>query len=175
MVTLAFHEISDRSARDIWMWLARDKRAAEVAVSPANERGATFSRDSRLLAYISDESGQDQIYVQRYSGRERAIFSNEGGTEPVWSPNGYELFYRNNDRLLAVTIRAEPRLPPARPRNCSRDSSCRRLGGTASRITTCLRTASPLSWCAARTASEMHLRVIPNWHEELKRIVVPAR
>ena len=172
---LAFYEISNKSARDIWMWLARDQRAEEVVVSSANERGATFSSDGRLLAYISDESGRDEIYVRRYPGREHEIVSNDGGTEPVWSPNGHELFYRNNDRLLAVTIRADERIAAGAPRELF----------TGSYVPAPRETGVPnydvspdgQSFVMIRSAGsvDMHLHVIQSLHEELKRLVAPTR
>ena len=43
------------------------------------------------------------------------MVSTEGGTEPVWARNGRELFYRNGDRMMAVSIATEPSLTPSKP------------------------------------------------------------
>ncbi len=65
------------------------------------------SPDGRWLAYVSDESGNDEVYVRSFPGMEgRYQVSREGGAEPVWSPRGGELFYRSGPLLLAAQIRA---------------------------------------------------------------------
>jgi eukaryotic-like serine/threonine-protein kinase len=75
--------------------------------TPANERNPMFSRDGRWLAYESDESGSTQIYVRPSPGTLQAAgkwqISTEGGTNPVWSPNGRELFYLSSDRRITVS------------------------------------------------------------------------
>jgi eukaryotic-like serine/threonine-protein kinase len=54
-----------------------------------------FSPDGRLMAYVSGESGSAEVYVQAYPGPgEKVRVSTNGGGEPLWSPNGRELFYR---------------------------------------------------------------------------------
>jgi serine/threonine-protein kinase len=54
-----------------------------------------ISPDGRLLAYTSNESGSGEVYVQPYPGPgERVRVSTSGGSEPLWAPNGRELFYR---------------------------------------------------------------------------------
>jgi eukaryotic-like serine/threonine-protein kinase len=54
-----------------------------------------FSPDGKLMAYVSSESGSPEVYVQAYPGPgEKIRVSTNGGAEPLWSPNGRELFYR---------------------------------------------------------------------------------
>jgi eukaryotic-like serine/threonine-protein kinase len=54
-----------------------------------------FSPDGKLMAYVSNESGTAEVYVQSYPGPgEKVRISTNGGGEPLWSPNGRELFYR---------------------------------------------------------------------------------
>jgi dipeptidyl aminopeptidase/acylaminoacyl peptidase len=54
-----------------------------------------FSPDGKLIAYVSNESGSQEVYVQPYPGPgEKVRVSTSGGGEPLWSPNGRELFYR---------------------------------------------------------------------------------
>jgi serine/threonine protein kinase/Tol biopolymer transport system component len=56
-----------------------------------------FSPDGRLMAYVSNESGSGEVYVQPHPGPgEKVRISTNGGTEPLWSPNGRELFYRSS-------------------------------------------------------------------------------
>jgi hypothetical protein len=85
--------------------------------TPFVEGSAQFSPDGRWLAYVSNESGRPEIYVQPYprSGGKWQM-STEGGTEPMWNPNGRELFYRNGERMMAVEVTSQPTLSASRPR-----------------------------------------------------------
>jgi serine/threonine-protein kinase len=71
---------------------------------PFGERAARFSPDGRWLAYTSNESGRDEVYVQAFPGPGgKWQVSTEGGAQPVWARSGRELFYRSGDKLLAVS------------------------------------------------------------------------
>jgi WD40-like Beta Propeller Repeat len=76
-----------------------------------------LSRDGRWLAYVSDESGRFEIYVQPYSGPGgKWQISTEGGMVPVWNPNGRELFYRSGDRMMAVEIAMQSGFSAGKPK-----------------------------------------------------------
>ena len=65
----------------------------------------SFSPNGHWLAYVSDESGQDEIYVRPYPGPGgEQIVSSGGGKEAVWGPDGSELFYRNRDQMMVVQV-----------------------------------------------------------------------
>ncbi len=73
--------------------------------SPASEGQPDLSPNGRWIAYRSDESGRDEVYVQRFpelGGRIK--ISTDGGTSPRWSGDGAELFYRNGSAMMAVTV-----------------------------------------------------------------------
>ena len=60
----------------------------------ANESQARFSENGRWVAYTSDESGRDEVYVQSYPRLGvKARVSTAGGTRPTWRPDGRELYY----------------------------------------------------------------------------------
>ena len=68
-----------------------------------------FSPDGAWLAYVSDESGRSEVYVQPFPGPgAKYPVSTDGGTEPVWAPGGRELFLRNGDEMLVVEISSQP-------------------------------------------------------------------
>ena len=109
--TLAYYESLPDTARDLWT--LTPSRGAEPSLFLAtefNERAADFSPDGRWLAFVSDASGQDEVYVRPFprddAGQE--TISTGGGTEPVWSPTGSELFYRSGSELMAVEIDLGP-------------------------------------------------------------------
>ena len=87
------------------MPLERDRKAQPFLDSDANETAPKFSPDGRWLAYASDETGRDEIYLRPIGsagGRKR--ISTDGGTWPTWNRNGRELFFVKGDKLAAVTL-----------------------------------------------------------------------
>jgi eukaryotic-like serine/threonine-protein kinase len=86
-----------------------------LMTTPAGERSPTFSPDGRWLAYVSDESGRDEIYVRPFPNVDAARWqvSVEGANEPLWSRGGGEIFYRSgNGDLVAVSVRTDPTFAP---------------------------------------------------------------
>jgi eukaryotic-like serine/threonine-protein kinase len=69
-----------------------------------------LSTNGRWLAYTSNESGRNEIYVRPYpdvnSGKWQV--STSGGDSPLWSRDGRELFYRNGDEIMAVPVKTDP-------------------------------------------------------------------
>ncbi len=67
-----------------------------------NEHSPTLSPDGRWLAYVSDESGRWEVYVRPFPDIDagRWLVSVDGGSEPVWSNSGRELFYKATDATL---------------------------------------------------------------------------
>jgi len=114
---LAFFEINPTTGYDIWVLRLSDRKAQPFLRTPFNESVPRFSPDGRWLAYISDESGRYEIYVQPYPGPGgKWQISTEGGTEPAWNPNGRELFYRSGDKMMAVDITTQPGFAAGKPR-----------------------------------------------------------
>ncbi|KAB2961968.1 MAG: hypothetical protein F9K16_10365, partial [Thermoanaerobaculia bacterium] len=75
-----------------------------------------FSPDGRALAYVSDETGQLQVYLRPFPGAGRRLrVSVDGGTEPVWSRRGDELFFRSGRQYFAVPVTTGDALAVGRP------------------------------------------------------------
>jgi serine/threonine-protein kinase len=71
-----------------------DKRRTPLVASPANEIGPVFSPDGRWIAYQSNESGRDEVYVRSFPAAEgKWQISTEGGQSPTWSKAGREIVY----------------------------------------------------------------------------------
>lgn len=95
---LAFYEIDPFRARDVMVYQVGEA-ILPVEATAANERSPALSPDGRSIAYVSDQSGRDEVYVKGLEdGSQARQLSQDGGVEPVW--NGDGLFYREGDRLL---------------------------------------------------------------------------
>ena len=82
-----------------------------VVATPAEELSPALSSDGRWLAYVSDKSGRREVYVQPFPNSANTMWqiSTTGGSEPLWSHSGRELFYRDFDQnLIAVQIVYDP-------------------------------------------------------------------
>ncbi len=114
---LAFVEVNPTTGRDIWVLRMGDRKAQPFLRTPFDESVPRFSPDGRWLAYISNESGRYEIYVQPYPGPGgKWPISTEGGTEPAWNPNGRELFYRSGYKMMAVDVSTRPGFAAGKPR-----------------------------------------------------------
>jgi Tol biopolymer transport system component len=172
---IAFMESNPQTNRDIWVLNLKDRKTQPFLKTPAEETAPKFSPDGKWLAYSSDESGRREIYVQPYPGPGgKWQISTDGGREPIWNPNGRELFYRNGDKMMAVDIATQPGFSAGRPRVL--------FGGpyVLSPTTTANYDVSPdgqrflmlKGGEEQQAATQIH--VVLNWFEELKRRV-PTR
>ena len=76
--------------------------------TPFNQSAPAVSPNGQLLAYVSNESGRDEIYVRPIEGREqRWLVTTDGGTEPLWRRDGKELFFRRGPDVFAVPVVSE--------------------------------------------------------------------
>jgi serine/threonine-protein kinase len=109
----------DQSAeRAIWTLSLADRKPSEILATPAQEHHAMFSPDGRWLAYASNASGRQEIYVRPYpivQGTERRV-SEGGGAGPVWAPDGSFLYYRGPKSLMVASTPLGPGFAPGRPR-----------------------------------------------------------
>ncbi len=110
---LLFERVHSKGQRDVWT-LRLDGGGSEKPYldSRSDERMAAVSSDGRWVAFVSDLTGQDEIYVTHFPvpGTPVRISSEGGGREPLWGRNGHELFYRSNAGIVEVTLRTAPTL-----------------------------------------------------------------
>jgi serine/threonine-protein kinase len=93
---LVYTDISpDTRAMDIGVFDFETNTSEPLLSSPYNVGWPVFSPDGRRIAYVSDESGRTEVWVRPFPGPGTATqVSIEGGTEPVWSAEGAELYFR---------------------------------------------------------------------------------
>jgi Tol biopolymer transport system component len=103
---VTFHTSSPDTGQDIFVLSLNGERKPQPLVAGrANESLATFSPDGRWIAYQSDETGRNEIYLCRFPGCSgKQPVSRDGGTYPRWNPAGKELFYRNGDKMMTVSF-----------------------------------------------------------------------
>jgi serine/threonine-protein kinase len=105
-----FFETSAATGPDLWMMPLEGARRPEVVLRTRfTEASARLSPDGRWLAYSSDESGRNEIYIRAFghTGGKFSI-STDGGSAPLWSHDGRQLFYRNRDKMMGVDIGSGP-------------------------------------------------------------------
>jgi Tol biopolymer transport system component len=101
---LLFYSIDPQSNRDLWVApLGGDRKPWVFLKTNFDERWAQFSPDGRWVAYMSNESGRDEIYVRPFveggSGPTTGQWqvSTAGGIHPAWRRDGKELYYLAQD------------------------------------------------------------------------------
>jgi eukaryotic-like serine/threonine-protein kinase len=110
---LLYDVTSPQTKGDIWVLpLEGDKKPFPFLQTESNEQDGRFSPDGHWVAYVSDESGRDEIYVRTFSPDTRGGASNSGGKwlistgggiDPRWRRDGKELYYVAADgKLMAV-------------------------------------------------------------------------
>ena len=115
---IAFVSVDPATRNDIWLVPASgDQKPWPLIQTPFVETHARISPDGRWLAYVSNETGRQAVYVTRFPqpGTKWAV-SVGGGNFPMWRPDSRELYYRAPDgKLMAVTVGAGSELDPGAP------------------------------------------------------------
>lgn len=169
---LSFIEFDPRPA--IWVLRLSDRKAQPFLQTTANDGAQRFSPDGRWMAYVSNESGRNEIYVQPYPGPGgKWQISTDGGNEPVWNRNGRELFYRSGDKMMAVDITTEPSLSAGKPKMLFEGPYVSAPSDPSPEFD-----VSPdgqrflmLKPVTQEQAAPTQINVVLNWTEELKRLV----
>ena len=126
------------------------------------------------MAYVSNESGQFQVYLRRYPGPDsRWQVSTDGGTSPLWNRTGKELFYRNGNKMMAVSVSTTPDVTLAAPRLLFEQ---RYSYGSTIALTNYDVSADGQRFLMVKSESgAAHLTVVLNWFSELSRLAPANR
>ena len=112
---LAFSDSHPDTRIDIWV--LEDGISRAFIATEARETQPMFSPDGEWMAYHSNKSGQNQVYLTTYPGPggEQQV-STEGGLGPVWARDGTELFYRTDGgQVWSVSVQTTPALELGTP------------------------------------------------------------
>jgi Tol biopolymer transport system component len=95
-----------------------DSAARRIVASGYDEGGSALSPDSRWLAYVSNEQGENEVFVRPFPDADGGKWqvSSGGGSAPVWAHNGRELFYVGGGSMKVVTIHPGPPFSAEPPR-----------------------------------------------------------
>lgn len=103
------NDISSRAQSDLWLLpLTGDRKPFRFLTTPFREGASQFSPDAKWIAYTSNESGRNEVYVQSFpASHVKWPVSSNGGAWPRWRRDGKELFYVGLDRkVMTVEVRA---------------------------------------------------------------------
>ncbi len=114
---LAYTNYESETRGDVWLLpLAGDRKPRPFLQTPFNENDPKISPDGRWIAYTSDETGREEIYVQSLEGPGgKYQISSDGGFGALWARSGRELFYRKDNKVLAVSVTTQPGFAASSP------------------------------------------------------------
>ena len=179
---LAFYQTVDDvegdTGRDIWiMPLDGDQEPWPFLQTEFNEAALMFSPGGQWAAYVSDETGSNEVYVLPFPGPggKRQI-STEGGGDPQWARDGQELFYLNGNQMMVVDIETEPAFRAGTPALLFESNFLADVGRIARYDVTAdgeFVTVMNVSNIDGQ-AEPPQIDIVLNWFEELKeRVPVP--
>ena len=173
--TVAYQNSTPRTGWDLLSVVLEDEpQLRPLLVDETQLTNPEISPDGRWLAYVSDESGQKEIYVNRFPdvGEGKWRVSRGGGTEPLWAADGRELFYRNGASVVAVSIDTSSAFSSGDPQELFSGPYYRTA---INRGHTYDVTPDGQKFVMIRESesdtSGSEIIVIQNWFEELKRLV----
>ena len=174
--TLVFWEV-EASSGDIGLISMEGDRATEpLLATEFSEAAPAVSPDGGWIAYNSNETGQREVYVQRFPtlGGKQTI-STDGGRQPLWSPDGRELFYRAPGGMMRVPVETEQTFTAGTPEVLFETQYYTFLGTRTYDIHPdghrFLMVKDAARTDESGTPAQSQIVLVENWYEELKRLV----
>ena len=168
---LAFMDRNEGGDFDLFtLQLDGGAKSEPFYVTQFHELRPVVSPDGHWIAFTSNRSGSFNVYVKRYPAEGLPIpISTEGGNFPLWAPDGEEIFYRDGERMMAVSVQTQPSLKSGKPRVFASGSYRGDYDITPDglRFVTIKR--------RKQGSEPTQIRVVLNWLEELKRLVPTDR
>ncbi len=114
--SILYQDVSPVTNTDLMLLPAEGGKPRKLLATRFNEMHGTVSPDGRYLAYVTDDSGQPEVYVRSFPklGAARRVSVN-GGLWPRWARDGRELYFMERGRLMAVTVRTSGELEAGSP------------------------------------------------------------
>jgi len=168
---LAYTELNLETSLDIWLLSTASQGTQPWLQTAFNESAAAFSPDGKWLAYVSDETGEDEVYVSAFPGPGgKTTLSSGGGREPRWSPDGSELYYREKEWLMAVSVATGAGFDAGAPRRLF-EAPFDEAGAPYADYDVSRESDGFIMVRTDEELSASRLVVVLNWFEELRRLV----
>ena len=116
---IVYASTSQRRDKDLWtLVVGNERKPAGFLQTHYEETLGRLSPDGRWMAYVSNDSGRDEVFIRPFPpSTGKWQISTAGGTEPRWRSNGTELYYRAADeKLMVVRVKTQPGFEHEQPR-----------------------------------------------------------
>lgn len=171
---LVYTELAPETSLDIWILELGTGRSEPWLQTSFNESAGAFSPDGNWLAYVSDESGEDEVYLRGFPSHDgMTAVSSGGGREPVWSADGSELYYRAQEWVMAVAVSTSPTLTLGTPRRLF-EAPFDEAGAPYANYDITRDGDGFIMIRSDEEVSASTLVVVLNWVDELRRVVPTA-
>jgi len=158
---------------DIWILpIDGDEEPQPLINTPGvRECCSQFSPDGKWLAYVSSEGGQQNVYVSPYPKPDvkYLISDEESGGQPVWSPDGKELFYRSGSKMMVAAVQTEPSFSAGKPKVLFEGSYVYAQYAPGKQYYDI--SLDGQQFVMIKEAGQAQINVVLNWFSELKRLV----
>jgi Tol biopolymer transport system component len=150
----------------IWTDLADEGTLTNLLDGPDDELAPTVSPDGRWMAYVSNYSGPDEVYVTSFpAAGGRVKLSNKGGHSPTWAPDGKTLYYLEGLKMVAVSVVTDPGMRVVDRRVLFEDEFIQYRWSRQYDIT-----PDGKRFVMIKNPPRGDVEVVTNWFEELRRL-----
>jgi len=101
---LVFAKDTQSANSDLWVVSVADHVERPLIATRYNEDQAALSPNGEWLAYVSDQTGRAEVYVQPYRGGAPIRVSRDGGQQPIWAKDGGALYFERARRVVLATV-----------------------------------------------------------------------
>jgi serine/threonine-protein kinase len=170
---IVYEESSAETGTDIRYVQVADGVADPITFldTQANEHSPRLSADGRFLAYVSNESGRDEVYVRPFpEGAGRWQVSVDGGSQVRWRGDGRELYYVRGTTLISVPVSTQQGFTLGGAQNLFSSVSLRQIG-PSSQYDVSANGQEFLTTAPAQTEggpAPLRIHIVQNWYEEFR-------